>query len=106
MSPPPPIQAVKPVLNRPLGRLHRFAKMSFLTSLAWSFFAASPGLADEPAKAEPPRPENAAKISGKNLPPSPLPPQTRYTVRKQIESIEPIAWLERYGTVRIRELDR
>ena len=33
-------------------------------------------------------------------------PQTRYTVRKQIESIEPISWLERYGEVRIRERKR
>lgn len=33
-------------------------------------------------------------------------PQTRYTVRKQIESIEPITWLERYGDVQIRERTR
>ncbi len=37
---------------------------------------------------------------------APLLPQTRYTVRKQIESIEPVSWLERYGKVQVRELDR
>lgn len=30
-------------------------------------------------------------------------PQTRYTVRKQIQSIEPISWLERYGEVQVKE---
>ena len=37
---------------------------------------------------------------------TPLLPQTRYTVRKQIESIEPVSWLERYGKVQIRERER
>jgi hypothetical protein len=32
-------------------------------------------------------------------------PQTRYTVRKQIESIEPVSWLERFGKVQVRELE-
>ena len=36
----------------------------------------------------------------------PLLPRTRYTVRKQIESIEPTQWLKRFGKVRIRELKR
>jgi hypothetical protein len=30
-------------------------------------------------------------------------PQTRYTVRRQIQSIEPISWLERYGEVQVKE---
>jgi hypothetical protein len=30
--------------------------------------------------------------------------QTRYTVRKKIESIEPISWLEHYGEVHVREI--
>ncbi|MDP6978799.1 MAG: hypothetical protein QF570_09395 [Myxococcota bacterium] len=37
---------------------------------------------------------------------APLLPQTRYTVRKQIESIEPVSWLERFGKVQVRELKR
>lgn len=37
---------------------------------------------------------------------APLLPQTRYTVQKQIESIEPVSWLERYGKVKIRSIER
>ena len=38
--------------------------------------------------------------------PAPLIPQSRFTVRKQIESIEPTSWLARYGQVRVRKMKR
>ncbi len=44
--------------------------------------------------------------AAKRIARAPLLPQTRYTVRKQIESIEPVSWLERFGKVQIRELKR
>ena len=37
---------------------------------------------------------------------APLILQSRFTVRKQIESIEPTSWLARYGQVRVRKMKR
>jgi hypothetical protein len=66
---------------------------------------ASPAGAKDPAKNESAARSTPPVLAPKTPAPPPLRPQTRYTVRKQIESIEPVSWLERYGTVRIRELD-
>ena len=45
-------------------------------------------------------------VRGQRRVPAPLIPQSRFTVRKQIESIEPTRWLARYGKVRVRKMTR
>lgn len=107
MPPPFPIQALRVPLKEPLALTCRFTRIALAGGLLCSFiFIASLAGADSPAKSEPSQLAAAPIVSIKNTSPSPLRPQTRYTVRTQIESIEPISWLERYGTVQIRELDR
>jgi hypothetical protein len=106
MSPPSPTRASKPQLIKPrafvVGRFIRIALVGGLLCCS----SATPAGADKPANSSSSQPETTPVVSPKSPTPSPLPPQTRYTVRKQIESIEPVAWLESYGTVRIRDLDR
>ena len=90
--------------RRSLGRLVCWigvASLLVCSLLVGSAGAESP---DRIAKSKPP-----VRSPDSLVPPSPrhrssLLPQTRYTVRKQIESIEPISWLERYGKVQVREL--
>ena len=49
-------------------------------------------------------PPTSPAFSTKNSPRKPpLRLQTRYTVRRQIESISPADWLARYGRVQIRQ---
>jgi len=49
-------------------------------------------------------PPTSPEFSAENRPSKPpLRLQTRYTVRRQIESISPADWLARYGRVQIRQ---
>jgi len=59
----------------------------------------------EPARVTPTDLFERARVAKRSAR-APLLPQTRHTVRQQIESIEPVSWLERYGKVRIREHQR
>ncbi len=83
-------------------RLHRVPAALLTVLLACAGLAsAETSLSNESARALSERARTAKRMAR-----APLLPQTRYTVRKQIESIEPITWLERYGKVQIRELER
>ncbi len=105
MSPPSP---TRPTLKALPAPLRDFVLLALVGILAC---ASSATLASAGAQVETEPSRSAARtrepiVSAKSPAPSALRPQTRYTVRKQIESIEPISWLERYGEVRIRELRR
>jgi hypothetical protein len=108
MSPPSPSSPTRAALKAPRAPLREFAWLVLvgILSCAWSA-----GLASAGAQVDTQPSRSAARVrepivSAKSPAPSALRPQTRYTVRKQIESIEPIRWLERYGEVRIRKLRR
>lgn len=82
--------------------------ISIVSLLACSVFALSAG-AETPDTVT--KTKSPARSSQSLVPPrahrrTSLLLQTRYTVRKQIESIEPVSWLERYGEVRVRKIER
>lgn len=87
----------------PSTRLRRCAAVLFTALLVSSGIAlADPATSDPSSEKARALFEHARAV--KRAARAPLLPQTRYTVRKQIESIEPISWLERYGEVEIREI--
>jgi len=107
MPPSSRIPATRAQLKKPrVLVVRRFIRIALVGGLLCCSSASSAS-ADNPAGLKSTQPEATTPVVSPRSPtPSPLRPQTRYTVRKQIESIEPVAWLERYGTVRIRDLHR
>lgn len=88
------------------GRLAFSRTRRTLALALGSLLIAASSAAEAPeATTSKPSPPTATAPALKPVPP-PLLPRTRYTVRKQIESIEPTQWLKRFGKVRIRELKR
>ena len=108
MPPSLPNLAAKP---RPKNRA-RYTQRASIVGLLGAMIAftfAGSALADSERSKEPVASLPAAQmpvIQAAKAQPAARLPQTRYTVRKQIESIEPISWLESYGTVRVRDLKK
>jgi len=104
---PPPIriqQAIEPP-KAPLAKRRRIAGSLLVGALLCSLLA-SPASAKDPAKNASAARAAAPIVAPKTPVTSPLRPQTRYTVRKQIESIRPTEWLASYGQVQVREVRR
>ena len=108
MFPPPPRFAApaRPQLSLSLRR--KIAAIGIASLFACSILA---GSAAADASEESVKSKRVAQHRHSLVPLKPrhrpaLLPQTRYTVRKQIESIEPVSWLERYGVVQVREIKR
>lgn len=104
--PPATPRPAAPELVRLFRRLVSSIGISSLLACALLVGGAAAETPDRVVKSKP-----QARPARSLVPPRPrhrssLLPQTRYTVRKQIESIEPISWLERYGEVQVRELKR
>ena len=105
MFPPPPRFAApaRPQLSLSLRRKNAAFGIAIL--FACSILAGS-AAADASVKSQQVPRYRHSLIPVKSRPRPSLLPQTRYTVRKQIESIEPVSWLERYGKVQVREIER
>ncbi|MCH7868048.1 MAG: hypothetical protein IH881_10165 [Myxococcales bacterium] len=107
--PPHPLCAAAPVrVRRPLSLRHKIAAIGIATLFACSIVA---GSAAADASDESVKSQRVVRYRPSLVPPKvrqrpALLPQTRYTVRKQIESIEPISWLKRYGEVQVRKIKR
>jgi len=83
-----------------LGALLSVAAMLSITTVATAETSTSPKPQVQTATAALPVVPSPRRV------PAPLVPQSRFTVRKQIESIEPTSWLARYGQVRVRKMKR
>ena len=83
-----------------LGALLSVAAMLSITTVATAETSTSPKPQVQTATTPLP------VVRGQRRVPAPLMPQSRFTVRKQIESIEPTSWLARYGKVRVRKMKR
>ena len=83
-----------------LGALLSVAAMLSITTVATAETSTSPKPQVQTATAALP------VVPGQRRVPAPLIPQSRFSVRKQIESIEPTSWLARYGKVRVRKMKR
>lgn len=106
MSPSPPKARKGGFRSLGPGRLRFRRSRGTLALVLGSLLIAASSAAETP-EATPSKPSPPAATAPKLKPvPAPLLPQTRYTVRKHIESIEPTQWLERFGKVRVRELKR
>ena len=82
-----------------LGALLSVAAILSLTTVATAETSPKPQVVQTATAALP-------VVRGQRRVPAPLIPQSRFTVRKQIESIEPTSWLARYGQVRVRKMKR
>lgn len=105
----PPSPSIRAAIRRActIAPRTRDGLVAAVLCLLMTCLAALPASADTNAPSKPAVREAVMRtplVTVKSPAPAPRLPQTRYTVRKQIESIEPISWLERYGKVRVREL--
>ncbi len=110
MPPPSPTSAVYARAPFLLARLRRTVAGALIAGLVvCTSFAASAEETGKPDKALrtriTPRVYRPLLSAQTRRRPALL-PQTRYTVQKQIESIEPTSWLERYGKVQVRRIQR
>ncbi len=97
MTLPPRLSSERSILHK-----QRFAAVSIV--LAMLLFAPLGASADRDVPDLEDRGIASAALAKKSALPQPLLPKTRYTVRRQIESIRPTDWLASYGHVEVREV--